>query len=85
MIDTRWEILSICGEHMEENAVRQNLRDNTGTLLGWRQQMGPMIRGYVARGWPVGFYDPAMNITYDHHGHRVGTGDWLASLIVSGR
>ena len=63
--------------------MRQNLRDNTGKLLGWRQQIGRNVRGYIATGWPVGWYDPVMNITYDHHGHRIGTGDFLSSLIVT--
>ena len=65
--------------------MRQYLRDNLGNMLGWRQQMGRRINGYLATGWLVGWYDPSMNATYNHHGHRVGTGDLLASLIVSGR
>jgi hypothetical protein len=70
---------------MEKITVRQNLRDNSGNLLGWRQQIGRRINGYTAAGWPVGWYDPVMNATYNSHGHRVGTGDLLASLILSGQ
>lgn len=64
--------------------MRQYLRDGSGKLLGWRQQVGRQIRGYAADGSPAGWYDPAINVTYDRNGRRVGTGDLLASLIVSG-
>mgnify|MGYP006895666727 CR=1 FL=1 len=64
--------------------MRQNLRDGSGKLLGWRQQMGRQIRGYAADGSPAGWFDPAKNATYDRAGRRVGVGDLLASLIVGG-
>lgn len=60
--------------------MRQHLRDNSGNLLGWRQQVGPRINGYTAAGWLVGWYDPKFNATHNCSGHRVGTGDLLASL-----
>jgi hypothetical protein len=63
--------------------MRQNLRNASGKLLGWRQQMGRQIRGYAADGSPAGWYDTVINATYDRNGRRVGTGDLLASLIVS--
>jgi len=62
--------------------MRQNLRNASGKLLGWRQQMGRQIRAYAADGSPVGWYDTAINATYDRNGRRVGTGDLLASLVV---
>lgn len=65
--------------------MRQNLRDNSGNLLGWRQQDGRRINGYTAKGLPVGWYDTATNFTYNINGHRIGTGDLLTSLIVSVR
>lgn len=68
-----------------EIAMRQYLKDNSGNLLGWRQQMGRRINGYAPAGWLVGWYDPVMNATHDSHGHRVGSGDLLASLIVISR
>jgi len=64
--------------------MRQDLRDSTGRLLGWRQQMGRVVKGFVATGSPVGWYDPFMNATYDRNGRRIGIGDLLTSLIVSG-
>jgi len=63
--------------------MRRYLKDNSGNLLGWRQQMGRRINGYTASGWIVGWYDPVMNSTHNSHGHRVGTGDLLSGLIVS--
>lgn len=62
--------------------MRQNLRDNSGNLLGWRQQAGRRINGYTAAGRLVGWYDPVFNATHNSHGYRVGTGDLLAVLIV---
>lgn len=64
--------------------MRQNLRDCSGKLLGWRQQVGRQIRGYAADGAPAGWFDPASNVTYDRTGRRVGVGDLLAPLIVRG-
>lgn len=64
--------------------MRQNLRDGSGKLLGWRQQVGQQIRGYAANGSQTGWYDPLINATYDRNGHRIGIGDLLTSLIVSG-
>jgi hypothetical protein len=64
--------------------MRQDLRDCSGKLLGWRQQVGRHIRGYAANGSPAGWFDPAINATYDRNGRRVGIGDVLTSLIVSG-
>lgn len=46
--------------------------------------MGRQVRGYVADGSPAGWFDPAINATYDRAGRRVGVGDLLATLIVSG-
>lgn len=63
--------------------MRQNLRDSSGKLLGWRQQVGRQIRGYAADGTPAGWFDSAINATYDRNGRRVGSGDLLASQIVS--
>lgn len=62
----------------------QNLRDGSGKLLGWRQQIGRQIGGYAADGSPTGWFDPMINATYDRAGRRVGVGDLLATLIVSG-
>ena len=62
--------------------MRQNLRDSSGKLLGWRQRVGRQIKGYSANGSPAGWYDPTINATYDRHGYRVGIGDLLTSLIV---
>lgn len=64
--------------------MRQNLRNCSGKLLGWRQRVGRQIRGYAADGSPAGWFDPAINVTYDRNGRRVGMGDLLSSLIVSG-
>lgn len=84
-IDMLSKILSILAEQMEEIAMRQYLRDNSGNLLGWRQQMGRRTNGYTAAGSPVGWYDPVMNATHNINGHRIGTGDLLATLILSRR
>jgi hypothetical protein len=63
--------------------MRQDLRNTSGKLLGWRQQVGRQVRGYAADGSPAGWFDPAINATYDRAGRRVGVGDLLASLIVN--
>lgn len=65
--------------------MRQDLRESAGKLLGWRQQTGRLVKGFVATGSPVGWYDPLVNATYDRNGHRIGIGDLLTSLIVSKR
>lgn len=62
--------------------MRQNLQDGSGQFLGWRQQVGRQIRGYIADGSPAGWFNPELNATYDSNGRRIGVGDLLASLIV---
>ena len=53
LIDRLGKILSISSEQTEEIAMRQHLRDNSGNLLGWRQQVGPRINGYTAAGTDI--------------------------------
>ncbi len=65
--------------------MRVDIRDRAGKLLGWHQQVGNRINGYVRTGGLVGWYNPANNATYDRTGYRIGYGELLASLIVRGK
>ena len=64
-------------------AARQDIRDRTGRLLGWRQENGNRIDGRDAGGMLRGWYDPRQNETKDACGRLVGKSDILAALIVA--
>ena len=64
-------------------AVRQEVRDRSNRLLGWRQENGNRIEGRDAGGMLRGWYDPRQNETRDACGRLVGKGDILAALIVA--
>jgi len=63
--------------------TRQEFRDATGRLLGWRQQCGVRVEGYDAGGRLRGWYHPAQNETRDAGGRLVGRCDMLVTLITS--
>lgn len=64
--------------------MRQELRDRSGWLVGWREQSGNRIDGRSHAGRLVGWYDPHRDETRDYAGRLVGRGDLLAALITSG-
>lgn len=61
--------------------MRQEYRDWTGMLRGWREASFDRINGRDRTGVLVGWYDPARDETRDHAGRLVGRGDMLAALI----
>ncbi len=63
--------------------MRQEYRDRTGMLRGWREASAGRINGRDRTGYLVGWYDPAHDETRDRTGRFVGTGDMLAALILS--
>lgn len=65
--------------------MRQEYRDRTGALRGWREVSGNRISGRDRTGYLVGWYDPARNETRDRTGRFLGTGDMLPALILSAR
>lgn len=64
--------------------MRQELRDRSGWLVGWREDSGNRINGRNHAGRLVGWYDPRHDETRDYSGRLVGHGDLLSSLIASG-
>ena len=63
--------------------MRQEYRDRTGMLRGWREQSGGRIDGRDRTGYLVGWYDPHRDETRDRTGRMIGKGDMLAALIWS--
>lgn len=63
--------------------MRQEYRDRTGLLRGWREASGGRIDGRDRTGYLVGWYDPARGETRDRAGRLVGKGDMLTALIFS--
>lgn len=64
--------------------MRQEYRDRTGMLRGWRETSSGRINGRDRAGCLVGWYDPAWNETRDRTGRLIGRGDLLISLIWNG-
>lgn len=62
--------------------MRQEYRDRTGKLLGWRIQSARRVCGHIHTGALIGWYDTVTNETRDQAGRLVGRGDMLATLIV---
>ncbi len=63
--------------------ARQELRDFSGRLVGWREQSGNRIEGRDYGGRLKGWYSPSEGATRDYTGRFVGRGDLLTSLITS--
>lgn len=61
--------------------MRQEYRDRTGLLRGWREVSNGRINGRDRSGNLVGWYDPARDETRDRGGRLAGRGDLLASLV----
>lgn len=63
--------------------MRQEYRDRTGSLLGYREQRGDRVDGRDRMGSLVGSYYPTRDETRDRYGSLVGRGDLLAALVSS--
>lgn len=63
--------------------MRQEYRDRTGMLRGWREEAGNRTNGRDRTGYLVGWYDLARDETRDRSGRLVGRGDMLVALIFS--
>lgn len=61
--------------------MRQEYRDRTGSLIGYREQRGDRIDCRDRTGSLVGSYYPARDETRDRYGSLVGRGDLLALLL----
>jgi hypothetical protein len=61
--------------------MRQEYRDRTGSLLGYREQRSDRVDCRDRTGSLVGSYYPARNETRDRYGSLVGCGDLLSSLL----
>jgi hypothetical protein len=61
--------------------MRQEYRDRTGSLLGYREQRGNRIDCRDRNGSLVGSYYPARDETRDRFGSLIGRGDMLSSLL----
>jgi len=60
------------------------LKDSRGNRIGnIREQANGKRVAYDARGFRVGEHTPRDNTTRDARGNRVGSGDFLASLLTS--
>lgn len=62
--------------------ARDVLRDRNNKVIGYTQENGvgaTEIRDPNNR--RLGYYDPDRNITFNHGGSRVGTGNLLTSLL----
>ena len=62
--------------------MRDELRDASGRLLGWKQESGGRIEGRDAGGSLRGYYDPRSRETRRADGSLAGYGDLLSALIV---
>lgn len=61
--------------------MRQEYRNRTGSLIGYREQCGDRVDCRDRTGSLVGSYYPARDDTRDRHGILVGRGDLLSSLL----
>ena len=61
---------------------RQELKDGSGRVLGWRRQSGCRIEDYDAGGGLKGWYEPRANETHDAGGRLVARCDMLTTLIL---
>ena len=61
--------------------MRQEYRDRTSSLLGYREERGDRIDCRDRTGSLIGSYYPACDETRDRFGRLVGRGDLLSSLI----
>jgi len=61
--------------------LRQEFRDSSGRLYGWRHQTGNRATGYAVGGRMVGWYDARSNETRRWNGVLFARGDALAALI----
>ncbi|MCS7041898.1 MAG: hypothetical protein NZR01_03820 [Bryobacteraceae bacterium] len=64
-------------------AVRRELRDPNGRLLGWlAPRPGGVLEARDRAGRLLGTYDPAGNETRDRNGRLLYRGEALSALIV---
>lgn len=64
--------------------MEQVLRDKNGRMLGKvKQRSDGRLEGRDATGRLRGTYDPKLDKTRDHTGRIIGSGNLLATLIVS--
>lgn len=68
-----------------ERPKAYSLKDHTGSILGWIEAAGRLLQAKDRSGSIVGWYDPTTNQTRDKTGIIVGSGDFLAALIMSAR
>jgi hypothetical protein len=79
-----WEAVEKQNEMKGTDMAEQMLKDSRGKWIGsiTTQSNGIQI-AKDAQGRRVGEYDPKTNVTKDVSGKRVGTGNFLSSLITS--
>lgn len=65
--------------------MRQVLRDKSGNRLGEIRPTGALLVAYGRSGQRLGYYNPAVNVTYDPQGRRIGIGNYLSGLIFDAR
>lgn len=63
--------------------AKQYLRNRSGALVGWTDTNGSRTTARDRAGFLVGTYDQGPNQTRDRGGRLIGTGNLLASLIVT--
>lgn len=61
--------------------MEQVLKDNRGHILGRLNETSLEIVLNDEYGRRLGVYNKRENATYDAHGHRVGSGNLLGTLI----
>ena len=61
--------------------MRQEYRDRTGSLLGYREQRGDRVDCRDRTGSLLGSYYSARDETRDRCGSLIGRGDLLSSLL----
>jgi hypothetical protein len=61
----------------------QELKNNAGRVLGKIKESGHYLVLTDVSGRTLGKYDTKNNTTYDVSGRKIGTGNLLASLLIS--
>ena len=60
--------------------MRQDLKDRNGRRIGYIEDRGTRKEIYDAVGHRLGYYDGKN--TYDNTGHKIGSGDLMATLLT---
>lgn len=60
-----------------------NIYDKVGRRAGYLNEMSDVIYAHDSKGIKVGYYNKNTDTTFDRNGRRFGSGNLIASLIMT--